>query len=60
MGCLFFIGFHLPGVVETLGTYGPFYLYAAICLAGFFFIKYKVYETKGQTLEQLSQSAGAH
>jgi sugar porter (SP) family MFS transporter len=42
-----------PVMAENLGTYGPFYVYAAICVAGFFFVRYRVRETKGRTLEEL-------
>jgi sugar porter (SP) family MFS transporter len=49
----FVLVFTFPILAETLGTYGPFWLYAAICLLGFFFIKTKVKETKGKTLEEL-------
>ena len=49
----FVLVFTFPILAETLGTYGPFWLYAAICLLGFFFIKFKVKETKGKTLEEL-------
>ncbi len=51
----FVLVFTFPILAEKLGTYGPFYLYAGICLAGFFFVKVKVRETKGQTLEELEQ-----
>lgn len=51
----FLLVFTFPILAKTIGTYGPFYLYAVICLLGFFFIKYKVKETKGQTLEQIEQ-----
>ncbi len=56
----FILVFTFPVLAEYLGTYGPFYLYAVICFAGFLFIKYKVKETKGQTLEQLEQSFAGH
>lgn len=56
----FILVFTFPILAEYLGTFGPFYLYSAICLAGFFFIKAKVKETKGQTLEQLEQSFAGH
>ncbi|HEU4902187.1 MAG TPA: sugar porter family MFS transporter [Flavisolibacter sp.] len=49
----FVLVFTFPILAETLGTYGPFWLYAAICLLGFVFIKFKVKETKGKTLEEL-------
>lgn len=56
----FILVFTFPILAEHLGTYGPFYLYAVICVLGFLFIKYKVIETKGQTLEQLEQSFAGH
>jgi sugar porter (SP) family MFS transporter len=52
----FILVFTFPPLVEKLGTSGAFYLYSAICLIGYFFIKMKVKETKGQTLEQLEQN----
>ena len=56
----FILVFTFPVLAEHLGTFGPFYLYSAICLLGFFFIRAKVKETKGQTLEQLEQSFAGH
>lgn len=56
----FILVFTFPILAEHLGTYGPFYLYSGICLAGFIFIKARVKETKGQTLEQLEQSFSGH
>lgn len=55
-GAFFILVFTFPILVEVLGTYGPFYMYAVICLLGFFFVKNKVKETKGQTLEELEKS----
>ncbi|HUC80341.1 MAG TPA: sugar porter family MFS transporter [Flavisolibacter sp.] len=49
----FILVFTFPILAESLGTYGPFYLYAGICLVGFFFVRAKVKETKGRTLEEL-------
>lgn len=49
----FILVFTFPVLASKLGTYGPFYLYAGICLLGFLFIKVKVRETKGKTLEEL-------
>lgn len=56
----FILVFTFPVLAEKIGTYGPFYLYAAICFAGFLFVRIKVKETKGQTLEQLEETFGAH
>ncbi|MGN6265508.1 MAG: MFS transporter [Ginsengibacter sp.] len=47
-------------LAEKLGTYGPFYFYAVICFAGFIFVKSKVKETKGKTLEELEEVIVAH
>lgn len=49
----FILVFTFPILSAVLGTYGPFYMYAGICLLGYLFVKFKVKETKGQTLEQL-------
>ncbi|MDT3403099.1 sugar porter family MFS transporter [Mucilaginibacter terrae] len=59
-GAYFILVFTFPILAEYLGTYGPFYLYAGICFVGFLFVKSKVKETKGQTLEQLEDSFTAH
>lgn len=56
----FVLVFTFPILAEKLGTYGPFYLYAVICFVGFIFIKVKVKETKGQTLEELERTMGVH
>jgi MFS transporter, SP family, xylose:H+ symportor len=56
----FILVFTFPILAEQLGTYGPFYLYAGICLLGFFFVLFKVKETKGQTLEELEQNLVRH
>ncbi len=56
----FILVFTFPILAESLGTYGPFYLYAAICFVGFFFVKAKVRETKGRTLEELEVVMAGH
>lgn len=56
----FILVFTFPILAEKLGTYGPFYLYAGICLLGFLFVKAKVKETKGQTLEELEGVMAGH
>lgn len=52
-GAYFILVFTFPVLAEKLGTYGPFWMYSIICLLGFFFVKIKVKETKGKTLEEL-------
>lgn len=59
-GAYFILVFTFPVMAKALGTFGPFYLYAAICLAGFLFVKNKVRETKGQTLEELEDNLIRH
>lgn len=59
-GAYFILVFTFPILAEKLGTYGPFYLYAVICFAGFLFIRKKVKETKGQTLEELEDNLIRH
>jgi SP family xylose:H+ symportor-like MFS transporter len=59
-GAYFLLVFTFPLLAEALGTYGPFYLYAVICFFGFVFIRIKVKETKGQSLEQLESNFAAH
>ena len=49
----FILVFTFPVLAEKLGTYGPFWMYSFICVLGFLFIKLKVKETKGKTLEEL-------
>lgn len=59
-GAYFILVFTFPVLAAWLGTYGPFYLYAGICALGFLFIRSKVKETKGQTLEQLEHQLTGH
>jgi MFS family permease len=59
-GAYFILVFTFPILAERLGTYGPFYFYAGVCLLGFLFVRSKVKETKGQTLEQLEHTIAAH
>lgn len=59
-GAYFILVFTFPILAKVLGTYGPFYLYAVICFLGFLFVKFKVKETKGQTLEELESNFIGH
>lgn len=56
----FILVFTFPILAEQLGTYGPFYLYAVVCFLGFWFVKTKVKETKGKTLEELEDVMMVH
>lgn len=59
-GAYFILVFTFPILAKKLGAYGPFYLYAGICFLGFLFVKKKVKETKGQTLEELEDNLIRH
>ena len=51
----FILTFTFPLLNERLGPAGTFWLYAAICVAGFVFIFLRLPETKGKTLEEIEQ-----
>lgn len=49
----FLLTFTFPILNRVLGSAGTFWIYAAICVAGFFFVLLRVSETKGKTLEEI-------
>jgi sugar porter (SP) family MFS transporter len=51
----FLLTYTFPILNARLGSAGTFWLYAAICVAGFVFIKFKLPETKGKSLEQIER-----
>lgn len=51
----FILTYTFPLLNAKLGSAGTFWLYAAICVAGFVFIKFKLPETKGKSLEQIER-----
>lgn len=51
----FILTFTFKPLTGVIGTGNTFWIYAAICAAGFFFILLKVPETKGKTLEQIEK-----
>jgi len=51
----FLLTYTFPMLNAKLGSAGTFWLYAGICVAGFLFIKFKLPETKGKTLEQIER-----
>ena len=51
----FILTYTFPILNAKLGSAGTFWLYAAICVAGFFFIKLKLPETKGKSLEEIER-----
>ncbi|HKI68338.1 MAG TPA: MFS transporter, partial [Verrucomicrobiae bacterium] len=51
----FILTYTFPMLNATLGSSGTFWLYAGICVVGFIFIKFKLPETKGKTLEEIER-----
>jgi sugar porter (SP) family MFS transporter len=51
----FILTYTFPILNANLGPAGTFWLYGAICVAGFFYIKLKLPETKGKSLEQIER-----
>ncbi|MFB3905830.1 MAG: sugar porter family MFS transporter [Acidobacteriota bacterium] len=51
----FVLTFTFPALNKTFGPALTFWLYAAICIGGFVFIKLRLPETKGQTLEEIEK-----
>jgi sugar transport protein len=51
----FLLTFTFPILNRTLGAAGTFSTYGAVCLKGFFFVFWRVPETKGRTLEQVER-----
>jgi SP family xylose:H+ symportor-like MFS transporter len=51
----FVLVFTFPILAEQLGAFGPFYMYAVICVLGFLFVRARVKETKGKTLEEIER-----
>lgn len=49
----FILTYTFPFLNRSLGASGTFWIYAAICVIGFVFIKYLLPETKGKTLEEI-------
>ena len=53
-GC-FTVGQSFPFVRKQVGMANAFWMFSAICLAGFLFIWRKLPETKGKSLEQIEK-----
>lgn len=51
----FLLTYTFPLLNEAVGASGTFWSYGLICLAGFLFIRAKLPETKGKTLEELEK-----
>jgi SP family sugar porter-like MFS transporter len=53
-GC-FTLTYSFPELNQKLGAAGTFWIYAGICVGGWFFTWTKLPETKGKTLEQIER-----
>jgi MFS family permease len=51
----FILTFTFPLLNERLGPAGTFWLYAAVCVAGFVYILLRLPETRGKTLEEIEK-----
>lgn len=51
----FVLTYTFPLLNAGLGAYGTFWLYGIICILGFIFIKLKLPETKGKSLEEIEK-----
>jgi MFS family permease len=51
----FILTYTFPMLNKHLGAAGTFWLYAGICVVGFIFIKLKLPETKGKSLEEIER-----
>jgi sugar porter (SP) family MFS transporter len=56
----FILTFTFPVLAKWIGMHNTFYLYSGICMLGFLFIRAKVRETKGKTLEELESVFTPH
>jgi len=51
----FILTLTFPQLNASLGPAGTFWIYAAICVGGFFFVRSRLPETKGKTLEEIER-----
>jgi len=51
----FVLTYTFPFLNKTVGSARTFWIYAGVCAAGFIFIKYRLPETKGKTLEEIER-----
>jgi MFS transporter, SP family, xylose:H+ symportor len=54
----FILTFAFPLLQRSAGIAATFWIYAAVCFAGFVFVRAKVPETKGRSLEQIEGDLG--
>lgn len=54
-GASFVLAYTFPLLNSSMGTHGTFWIYSGITLAGFIFIKFRLPETKGKSLEEIEK-----
>ena len=54
-GASFVLAYTFPLLNSSMGTHGTFWIYSGITLAGFIFIKVRLPETKGKSLEEIER-----
>ena len=54
-GASFVLAYTFPLLNSSMGTHGTFWIYSVITLAGFIFIKLRLPETKGKSLEEIER-----
>ncbi|MFW6103641.1 MAG: sugar porter family MFS transporter [Bacteroidota bacterium] len=54
-GASFMLAYTFPLLNSSMGTHGTFWIYSGITLAGFIFIKLRLPETKGKSLEEIER-----
>src|SRR5579859_285697 len=54
----FILTYTFPFLNHSLGPAMTFWIYAAVCVAGFLFVNFQLPETRGKTLEEIERSWG--
>jgi MFS family permease len=54
----FILTFAFPLLQRSVGIAATFWIYAGVCVAGFIFVRAKVPETKGRSLEEIERDLG--
>jgi SP family arabinose:H+ symporter-like MFS transporter len=49
------LAYYFPIINNKVGASGSFWIFALICVAGFFYIKARLIETKGKSLEEIEK-----
>lgn len=53
--CTFIVTKTFQNIIEAIGTYGTFWLFAIVCVIGLFFVIFFVPETRGKSLEEIER-----